>query len=452
MPVFLLSVVTTPSLRAEVVLNSLYSFSGGADGAAPGAKLLKATDGNFYGTTSSGGASGNGTIFRISADGTFTNLYSFTGGTDGGNPLIELTQGYDGNLYGTTQFGGSENFGTVFRITLAGTFTTVAALPSNNSGMGYDASVRQGADGNFYGTFQYFGPLGVDYGGPGEGIVYQMSPDGTFSNLFSFDGTNGEYPQPGLVLGADGCFYGTTAQGGTNNMGIVFKITTNGAFTLLHSFTGGSDGAVPYQGLAIGNEGELYGTTQSGGSSDDGTVFKITTNGVLSTVYSFQSLHGTVPYPPVAEGADGTLYGMNDVGGGEGEIYQISTNGIFTVLLYFNGLDGASPTGGLVLGNGGAFFGITGSGGTNNAGTVFSMTATLEPVFKSVSKTNNIITLQWSAIVGQVYQLQYSDSLQFAANWSNLSSTLDAGYETMTNYDSIPDGISQRFYRIVLLQ
>lgn len=235
-------------------------------------------------------------------------------------------------------------------------------------------------------------------------------------------------------------------------MGIVFKITTNGAFTLLHSFTGGSDGAVPYQGLAIGNEGELYGTTQSGGSSDDGTVFKITTNGVLSTVYSFQSLHGTVPYPPVAEGADGTLYGMNDVGGGEGEIYQISTNGIFTVLLYFNGLDGASPTGGLVLGNGGAFFGITGSGGTNNAGTVFSMTATLEPVFKSVSKTNNIITLQWSAIVGQVYQLQYSDSLQFAANWSNLSSTLDAGYETMTNYDSIPDGISQRFYRIVLLQ
>lgn len=441
-------------LRAEVTLTTLYSFTGASDGANPAAKLLKGSDGNFYGTTTYGGigpgffGNGNGTVFRISPDGTFTTLYSFTGGDDGANPAFDLTEGNDGNLYGTTQFGGSENFGTVFCITPSGTLTTLAALPSNQSGsMSYIASVIEGADGNFYGTFQYFGTIGVDYGGPGDGVVYEMSPDGTFSNLFSFDGTNGAYPQPGLVAGGDGSFYGTTSTGGTNDLGIVFRITTNGTFTCLHSFTGGADGADPGPGLVVGKGGELYGTTVSGGAANVGTVFKITTNGVLTTVYSFRNVHGSYPYPPVVEGPDGTIYGENG-----NELYQISTNGVFTVLLYFNGLDGSDAEGGLVLGDDGKLYGITSGGGTYNAGSVFSLSASLEPVFKSISLTDNdTVALVWSSIVGQSYQLQYKNSLS-DSNWLDLGNTLDAGFDLITNYDSIAPGNSQRFYRVMLMQ
>jgi hypothetical protein len=152
----------------------------------------------------------------------------------------------------------------------------------------------------------------------------------------------------------------------------------------------------------------------------------------------------------VAEGTDGTLYGSN-IGMFDGEIYQISTNGIFTVLLYFSHTNGSSPCGGLVLGDGGKLLGVTAGGGTNDQGTVFSMTASLAPVITSVSKTNNTVELHWRGLTGSVYQVQYANDLS-STNWTNLTSFMSPPFETTTNYDSIPAGVSQRFYRVVLLQ
>jgi uncharacterized repeat protein (TIGR03803 family) len=209
-------------------LNTLYSFTGGADGANPEAGLVLGTDSNFYGTTHSpdypvGETVCPPTVFKITATGSLTTLYRFT--QEAGvpaNPVASLVQGSDGNFYGTTYNGGTNAAGSVFKINSAGSLTTLYSFTKDYP----FAPLVQGSDGNFYGTTQFGGQTNLNYGS-GYGTVFQISPSGIYTNLYSFTGSpaDGARPEAALVQGSDGSFYGTTYYGGTNNIGTMFKLT-----------------------------------------------------------------------------------------------------------------------------------------------------------------------------------------------------------------------------------
>ena len=278
-------------ISTDGVLTNLYSFTGTNDGECPGAGLVQGSDGYFYGTTVNGGTSetlhdlGDGTVFKITADGVLTSLYSFTNGT--AYPRAGLVQDGDGCFYGTTAganmgFGFKGN-GTVFKINTNGMLTNLYSFTGTNDGM-FPAGLVPGNDGYFYST-TFSGGAFKDYFGHGCGTVFKISTNGVFTSMYSFTGTNdGEYPQGGLVLGSDGFFYGVTDGNSRGpNYGTVFKISTNGVLTVLHSFGSvraangnplGGDGPSP--GLVLGSDGSFYGTTLSGGANNQGTVFRIT--------------------------------------------------------------------------------------------------------------------------------------------------------------------------------
>ena len=329
--------------HAGVVLTTLYSFTGTNDGEYPGAALVQASDGSLYGTTRGGGTYGGGTVFRISTNGTLTTLYSFTSGDDGGIPVAALVQGTDGNLYGTADDFGQYGLGTIFQIGTDGTLTTLYSFPGGDDGGHPWGGLVQGADGNLYGT-----TIGVmfDSGVGGLGTVFQISTNGVLNTLYSFAGNDGAMPRAGLVQGSDGNFYGTTSAGGTDNQGTVFQINTNGALTTLYSFTGGDDGGSPWATLAQGSDGNFYGATSGGGTDNQGTVFQISTNGTLTMLYSFTGgKDGGEPDAGVVQGSDGKFYGTTSAGGADNQatIFEISANGALTTLYSFTGNDGAIP-------------------------------------------------------------------------------------------------------------
>ena len=313
------------------VVTNLHNFTG-PDGLFPGAGLVQGTDGNFYGTTTQGGATfvdsnspGNGTVFRITPAGVLTTLHSFTGyPSDGQDPGGTLVQGSDGNFYGTTKGGGSVGGGTVFQMTPEGVVTVLYSLGNGYDGAEPDAGVIQGGDGNFYGTTRH--------GGHGAGTVFQLTPAGGYTTLYSFPalGTNaGADPVAALVQGSDGNFYGTTETNGVNGAGTVFQITPAGAFTNLYSFTATNQ---PLDGALIqAKDGNFYGTTYFGGANSAGEVFQLTPAGVVTTVYSFTGLgtEGGGPTAALVQGSDGDLYGTTQIGGSanDGTIYRLSVGG-----------------------------------------------------------------------------------------------------------------------------
>lgn len=256
----------------------LYSFAvdavgGREDGGDPQGGLIQASDGNFYGTTYVGGTSAAGTVFRITPTGTETVLYSFAGGTtDGSTPQGSLIQASDGNFYGTTVSGGANNVGTVFKITPDGTETVLYSFAGGiTDGANPESNLVQASDGNFYGT-TYLG------GASNMGTVFKITPDGTETALYSFAGgtTDGANPQGSLIQAGDGNFYGTATNGGPSNMGVVFEITPGGTETMVYSFAGGTtDGANPVGSLIQTSDGNFYGTTVYGGPGGYGEVFAL---------------------------------------------------------------------------------------------------------------------------------------------------------------------------------
>jgi uncharacterized repeat protein (TIGR03803 family) len=252
--------------QAGVVLTTLHTFSEvGFDGAYPG-MLVQGSDGNLYGTACFGGSyaygvNGYGTVFKITTNGALTALHSFTGVNDGANPKAALVQGSDGNFYGTASSGGVGGGGTVFKISAAGVLTNLFFFGSvvDPDGSMPLAALVQGSDGFLYGTTS----RGGDFG---DGTVFIIGTNGwpEFGIMYSFDFTNGATPKAGLVQGNDGNFYGTTSQGGGFAPGTVFKINANGNLSSLHSFTG-ADGFNPNAGLVQGRDGYFYGTTSWGG-------------------------------------------------------------------------------------------------------------------------------------------------------------------------------------------
>jgi uncharacterized repeat protein (TIGR03803 family) len=249
---------------------------------------VQGSDTNLYGTTSTGGANGNGgTIFKITSSGTLTTLYNFCSlivngvCTDGGDPRGGLVLGTDGNFYGTTAGGGAHSAGTVFKITPSGMFTTLHSFDFSDGDIPY-AGLVQGSDADFYGTTYEGGATGAN-----DGTIFKITPGGALTTVYAFGGTDGRLPEAALVQGTDGNFYGTTQAGGASsgctskNCGTVFEITPSGTLTTLHSFDF-TDGDSPYSPLVQGTNGTFYGTTYYGGIFSNciapcGTVFSIST-------------------------------------------------------------------------------------------------------------------------------------------------------------------------------
>jgi uncharacterized repeat protein (TIGR03803 family) len=301
----------------------LYSFTGGADGGNPFAGLIEDKSGNFYGTTVEGGADGDGTVFKLAPNGTKTVLLSFTG-ADGSGPQAGLIMDKKGNLYGTTVFGGAHNGGTVFEVAPDGTETVLYSFKGGTDGTFPEAGLIMDRKGNLYGTTDE-GGAPVDYG-----TVFRLAPDGTETVLYEFKGgSDGAFPVAALVADSAGNLYGTTAAEGAGGNGIVFEVAPDGAETVLLSFTG-ADGAAPQAGLIMSKKGKLYGTTLFGGANDFGTVFKFASDGTETVLYSFDSAvngaDGFEPYAGVIEDESGNLYGTTYGGGpdGGGTVFKIS--------------------------------------------------------------------------------------------------------------------------------
>jgi uncharacterized repeat protein (TIGR03803 family) len=362
---------------------SLYSFGKSPNGVNPFTGLVQGSDGSFYGTAA-GGTNYYGTIFRIDPSGSLTNLYFFSASlTDGWLPNA-LVQGSDGNFYGTTGSGGTGGGGTVFRFSLSGTYTTLYSFGSVPDDGGGPNGLVQGSDGSFYGTTYDGGTNDVASGG--DGTVFRISASGIEVVLYSFGSSpsDGEQPYAGLVQGSDGNFYGTTFDGGVAGKGTVFRISPSGIYTNLYSFAGyPNDGGGPEAGLVQGSDGSFYGTTVSGGAIGNGTVFRITPRGTETILYSFGSVpnDGHEPEAGLVQGSDGNFYGTtSDDVNGNGTLFRISPSGNYSNLYSFgNCPDGANPYAGLVQGTDGNFYGTTEYGGMYNGGTVFRLNVPLSP-------------------------------------------------------------------------
>jgi uncharacterized repeat protein (TIGR03803 family) len=454
--------------HASVVFTNLYLFTGTNDGANPSTGLVQDSDGNFLGTTAGGGVDGVGTVFKISTNGAFTSLYSFTAvnyltgvNNDGANPDAGLVQGSDGNFFGTTAGGGTNGSGTVFKINTNGVLTSLYSFTGGTNGASPEASLVLGKDGDFYGTT--FSGGAIDQIVRGAGTVFKISANGALNSLYSFTPRpNGGWPTSGLVQGSDGNFYGTTPDSppslGGGDLGTVFQISSNGVFTSLYSFSGTNDGAKPYAGLVQGNDGNFYGTTAYGGANGFGTVFKITTNGMLTSLYSFGgTIDGANPMAGLVQGGDGNFYGTTAYGGsysgvtGSGTVFKIGTNGALTSLYSFSRTnDGARPSG-LVQGTDGGFYGTTSSGGVGGAGTVFRLTVVpAAPVFQAVTLINGVVSMTWSTEPGGSYLVQYNLSDLSPTNWFNFGNPVIAGGATLTfaDFDTQPQRKSYRVKRL----
>jgi uncharacterized repeat protein (TIGR03803 family) len=410
----------------------------GTNGEYPVAGLVQAADGNLYGTTEFGGTpsflcyTGCGTVFKITPSGTLTTLWNFCAGNysghcpDGALPRAGLILANNGDLYGTTEYGGtypSNYAGTIFKISLSGELTTIYNFCSDVSAVCLDgqnpvAGLVQASNGDFYGTTVYGGAYG-------NGNVFKITPNGALTTLYSFCAQSGcpdgSGPEGSLVQAANGDLYGTTEFGGNcapTGCGTAFKITPGGTLTTLYSFCTQSssgvfctDGEFPVGGLIQAANGYLYGTTDQGGAHGGGTVFKITPSGVpatLTTLYSFCSegypscTDGAYPFAGLVQAANGDLYGTTSGGGANGNqkgtVFAISPTGTpFKTLYSFCPLagsctDGEYPVASLVQDTNGKLYGTTENGGTGTCvtstaptcGTIFRLSLGLGPFITTV--------------------------------------------------------------------
>jgi uncharacterized repeat protein (TIGR03803 family) len=302
----------------------LYTFSGGADGANPWAGLVWGPRDSLYGTTEAGGTSGYGTVFKLSKTGKKTVLYNFTGtGDDGAYPYALLVWDAAGKLYGTTYKGGAFGNGSVFQLGKTGKLTVLYSFKGGADGENPYAGVVLDPAGNIYGTT--FGAFGIGYG-----TVFKLNTAHKEKVLHAFTGgPDGGYPYyGGLVSDSDGNLYGTTSYGGANQyFGTVFKVNKAGKQKVLYSFSGGADGGQPNASLILDAAGNLYGTTIGGGAYGHGTIFKFSRTGKETVLYSFAGgTDAASPNANLLRDAAGNLYGTSIAGGtsGEGTVFKLT--------------------------------------------------------------------------------------------------------------------------------
>ena len=456
--------MASASLVGAQTLQTLCSFNG-TNGDDPNAGLTLGNDGNFYGTTAHGGDNDDGTIFKVTTNGVLTTLIFFAY-TNGEGPN-GLTLGNDGNFYGVASSGGNgewsdgnyNNYGTVFKVTTSGVLTTLVFFNLANGGT--PTGLTLGNDGNFYGT--------TAVGGDNDdGTIFKVTTNGVLTTLISFAYTNGATPHAGLTLGNDGNFYGTTFYGGSNGEGTMFRVTTNGV-TILASF-GGTNGAQPEAALTLGNDGNFYGTTEQGGITNSGsfnfgcgTVFKVTTNGILTTLVSFDGTNGATPAAALTLGKHGNFYGTTFYGGtnlngglGYGTVFKMTTNGTLTTLISFfspfANTNGAFPAAALTLGNGGNFYGTTSGGGSFGCGVVFRLapnTTAATPSQLTLQFLSGYPLLSLYGTLSNTYAIEYSTNLA-DTNWKSLLIVPNLSISPFQMID--PAGIvpPARFYRALM--
>jgi uncharacterized repeat protein (TIGR03803 family) len=369
---------TTQSAWAQK-LTTLYNFTGGNDGGSPYAGPILGANGVLYGTAAAGGShctgiGGCGVIFQLSRSGVETVLHDFAGGnsSDGAFPENPLIRDSNGNLYGTTGAGGKFYKGTAFELTSNDTERVLHNFSGGTDGLGPSQLVRDEL-GNLYGTT-------VTGGEHNFGSVFRLDPIGTKTLLYSFTGDkDGAYPYGGLVLDAHGNLYGSTSSGGPHRFGTVFVLTPAGKVTVLYTFTGGTDAGSPNGSLLRDAKGDLYGTSLSGGAFGYGTVFKVTSTGIETVLHSFSGKgDGYYPNGGLVRDAHGNFYGTTNGAGCTGEscsgsVFELSSSGVETVLYTFKGgSDGFYPSN-LAIDTAGTLFGTTYGGGAFGAGTVFSL-------------------------------------------------------------------------------
>ncbi len=447
---------------------NLSSFGGQPDGEQPRAGLVQGTNGNFYGTTYSGGTSNLGSVFRLTPGGSYASLYSFgSQPLDGTHPSAGLIQGSDGYLYGTTVNGGTNNFGTVFRLGLNGSYSNLYSFQGPpNDGEGPGVGLTRGNDGNFYGV-----TMG---GGTGNsGTVFRFSTNRTETMLYSFAGStnDGAEPLSPLVLGSDGNFYGTTFFGGITNvasigfvdmlgLGTVFRISPGGSYQLLYLF--GStvpDGFAPGQ-LVQASDGNFYGVAFEGGTfTNRGAIFRITPGGSESLFYSFGSQPGDASNPgSLIIGSDGNFYGTSTKGGTNdiGAVFRISPGGSETILYSFGSQlnDGNEPLGALVQANGGNLYGTTAKGGAGTNGTIFELTGAIAYPTNQITQirlAGTNVVLGILSATGDTYQLQSTTNLANTA-WSNVTgASVTNSVGGLLNVTNLGGAVGpQRFYRFLI--
>jgi uncharacterized repeat protein (TIGR03803 family) len=446
------------AMAQNLTLDTLVSFTNAYQSTVA---LTLGPDGNFYGTSAKGGA-GIGSVFRLTTNGLLTTLVSFGGTNIGNHPTASLTLGKDGNLYGTTEYGGFNGWGSIFKISTNGTWTNFFTF-GNNAGVYPVGGLVQGSDGNFYGTTEE-GP-----GSSQNGTVFCMTTNGVMTTLVSFPYTNSAYPYGSgptatLTLGNDGNFYGTTSGLGTygnsaGTGGTVFRVTPNGVLTTLGSFTE-INGYRPNPGaLTLGPDSNFYGTTENGGSNNDGTVFQVTTNGVLTTLVSFNGTNGADPAATLTLGKDGNFYGTTSAGGigsgSAGTVFRVTTNGLLTTLVsfvYTNGAfpNGASPTAGLTLGPDGNFYGTT-PYANPSYGTFFTLVPVMPPVPSitgvSLSGTNLVITATGQN-AGTYVMLGSTNLLLPLSQWTPMVTNILSGSGNFSTTNTMNPNIPSLYFNL----
>ena len=397
---YLLLSVTVTVTHAQT-LTSIATFRNGANYFS---FLIQGTDGALYGTISDGSAHNAGSVFKVTLGGTLTTLHTFCSQpncADGSAPVGALALGADGNFYGATAHGGASGFGTLFKITPAGAYNIIHSF--NNS----DGAIPQGnlvlaSDGNFYGVAGFGGAFGY-------GTVFQATAAGTVTTLHSFDLTHGSTPSPGVIQGTDGNFYGTTAHGGIGTScfalpcGVVYKITTNGVFKLLHNFNI-SQG--DYPGFLVqASNGSFYGMTQYGGLIKAttcplgcGTLYSITANGTYQTVYQFQHFDGGNSSGGLVLATDGKFYGESpDDPTFVGQIFTLTLPNIITEVVGLAGFGGGHSA--VVQATDGNFYSTYKDDLSIIPAGVFRLSVGLGPFVSFVSPTGKVGTT--AEILGQ---------------------------------------------------
>ncbi|HEX4159976.1 MAG TPA: choice-of-anchor tandem repeat GloVer-containing protein [Rhizomicrobium sp.] len=359
----------------------LYTFQGGSDGYFPLAPLIRDKSGNFYGATEFGGGDGCenlgcGTIFKLAPDGTKSILHAFTGGSDGALPVAGLVMDRAGHLFGTALGGGEGTCagylgcGTVFELDPGGTFTILYSFTGGSDGA-QPGTLIAGPQGSLTGATAYGGNLGC-YTGYGCGVIYQLKHSKQ-TVVHTFSGADGEFP--GGFFASGGKLYGGAGSGGDNGYGVIYRLAGNGKETVLHSFDG-TDGWGPGRPV-VDEAGNFYGTTSEGGDGCEqwdegcGTLFQLAPDGTLTVLHDFDGQgEGGVPSDLVRD-AKGNLYGTTNDGGdmncdpvdGCGEIFEFTVDGSFKQLHVFAGTDGEAPVARLLIGSDGHLYGTTSGGG-----------------------------------------------------------------------------------------
>jgi len=440
----------------------LYSFNFGTSGASIYTAPVLDTNGNLYGTTFWGGANGYGTAFKFATNGTLTTMFGFSA-SSGAQPLGGLLQDAAGTLYGTAYNGGPSQNGTIFRLNTNGVVTNLVTFTSVNGAYPY-AGLLLGSNDLLY-TTAYLG----GGNGSGDGVVVCVATNGqNFTNLVTFYSTNGAYPVGGVISDSSGNLYGTTVHGGFFDYGTVFKLDANRVLTTLAIFNntngaspnctlvlddagylwgttmGGSskalygtifrvstnsapyslvtpfavfaatNGSVPMAGLTLGPDGALYGTTKYGGKHNYGVVYRVTTNGVITALFSFNGGNGAYPVASLIPGPNGVFYGTTsgfngNQYAGNGTIFRITADGAMNTFMVFNGTNGSTPSGPLLLGNDGALYGTTQYGGAFGSGTIFKLSLgpiSPIPLHIQLAAYNRVLT--WT---NPVFNLQAAPTL-----------------------------------------